>query len=328
MADATDPPIDRLVDHLERGETDAAAACLDRLATDDRKPAVRSLQRLADERPAVVAPLAPSLTAFLDDSERSVRLSTAKLFVRLADAEPAGVEPAVPALADRLADDEEFYYVRGRAAEALGYVARERPDAVVSPELVADLRIGLSFDEPEVVPKLAKALEHVALGDPARLGHHVGALAEHLDHGDEIVRYHLSTALVVVGCERPDRLDDARAALLDQLDDESPYVRGRVAEALGLLARGDDPVPADSIPDADDGDPPFLVDRLRFARTAIEATGGETPGRLGTVAGVRATTETAVAAITAPDADRDCPHCGRSLPADGPPMCPECGAPY
>jgi hypothetical protein len=323
--DDADPPADRLVDHLERGATDTAAACLDRLAADDRTAAVRTLQRLADERPAVVAPLAPSLTALLDDSERSVRLSTAKLFVALADAEPAGVEPVVPALAARLADDGEFYYVRARAAEALGYVARERPAAVATPELLADLRIGLSFDEPEVKTKLAKALEHVALGDPTRLDHQVSALAAHLDDGDELVRYHLSTALVVIGCERPDRLADAREALRARLADGSVHVRGRAAEAFGVLARAGVDVPVDAVPAADPDDPPFLAARLRFARAADDER--ETAERIGTVAGVRETTDAAVEAMTTPDGD-DCPHCGQSLPADGPPMCPRCGTPY
>jgi hypothetical protein len=324
--DDADPPTDRLADHLERGATDAAAACLDRLATDDRKAAVRTLQRLADERPTVVVPLAPSLTGFLDDSERSVRLSTAKLFVALADSSPAGVEPAVPALAARLADDGEFYYVRARAAEALGYVARERPDAVASPELLADLRIGLSFDEPEVKTKLAKALEHVALGDPTRLDHQVSALAAHLDDGDELVRYHLSTALVVIGCERPERLADAREALRARLDDGSVHVRGRAAEAFGVLARAGADVPVDAVPAAEPDDPPFLAVRLRFARAAGD-DGCEAPERIGTVAGVRETTDAAVETMTTPDG-RDCPHCGHALPGNGAPMCPECGTPY
>ena len=63
----------------------------------------------------------------LRDDERSVRLTTAKLFVAAADADPEAVVPMVPALAGRLAADEEFYYVRARSAEALEYVALGDP---------------------------------------------------------------------------------------------------------------------------------------------------------------------------------------------------------
>ena len=84
----------------------------------------------------------------------------------LAESEPEATLPAADALGERLADDEEFYYVRARCAEALGYVAVDAPAAVTDPETLADLRVGLAFDEPEVKEKLAKALAHVALGDP------------------------------------------------------------------------------------------------------------------------------------------------------------------
>jgi HEAT repeat protein len=83
-----------------------------------------------------VEPALPACEALLKDDERSVRLTTAKLFVAAAEADPDAVVPMVPALADRLADDEEFYYVRARSAEALGYVALEHPDIVASPEML------------------------------------------------------------------------------------------------------------------------------------------------------------------------------------------------
>jgi hypothetical protein len=98
--------------------------------------------------------------------------------------------------------------------------------------MLADLRIGLSFDEPEVKEKLSKTLEHVALGDPERLAHHVSTLAEHLDDEDELVRYHLCTALMIVGCESPETLTEVSNALDARLDDENVYVRGRAVEAL------------------------------------------------------------------------------------------------
>jgi HEAT repeat protein len=160
---------------------------------------------------------------FLDDAERAVRLTTAKLFVALAEEEPDAVVQVVPSLANRLANGEEFYYVRARCAEALGYVALEHPEVVSDPEILADFRIGLSFDEPEVKEKLAKALEYVALADPSRLRHQVPSLAEHLDDEDELVRYHPCTTLVAVGSEHPAKLVEAQVALGERLDDENPY---------------------------------------------------------------------------------------------------------
>jgi HEAT repeat protein len=198
---------------------------------------------------------------------------------------------------------------------------------------LADLRVGLSFDEPEVKEKLAKALEHVALGNPDRLRHKVSSLAEHLDDESELVRYHLCTALVVIGCAYPAKLADASEAVTGRLSDENPHVRGRAAEALGLLA-GSAPdetaISAADVPDVGDEAEPFVADRVRFARTAFAEGGreGETPEEIGTVEGIRGTTDEVVEEITSLDGDGECPHCGLSLPENGPPMCPQCGAPY
>jgi hypothetical protein len=82
------------------------------------------------------------------------------------------VKPVVDALAERLADDEEFYYVRARSAEALGYVAVDSPEGVTDPETLADLRIGLEFDS---VPETAVGFDDqwadmlVTLGQDDRL---------------------------------------------------------------------------------------------------------------------------------------------------------------
>lgn len=320
------PPV---VDLLERDEQEAATTRLEETLTkalDDRQSTMRALRTLATDRPEVVAPVCPTLERFLEDDDRSVRLSTAKLFAALADASPDTVVPQVPALADRLADESEFYYVRARSAEALGYVAVEHPDVVGTPETVADLRIGLSFDEQAVREKLAKALEHVALGDPSRLRHHVGDIVEHLDDDSELVRYHLCTTLVVVGCEHPETLEDARELLRERLADESDHVSGRAAEALGVFARA---VETDGRLGEElqaEGDQ-FLTDRVAFALDACGATTeGGFPETVGTLEGVAETTAPAVDAITSPDGD--CPQCGLELPENGPPMCPRCGAPY
>jgi HEAT repeat protein len=327
--------VEQVVALLERDDREGAVARLEAVRTapvDERKATLRSLRTVVEDRPAVVAPLAPALAAFLRDGERSVRLTAAKLLVALAESAPGAVEPAVAALADRLADEAEFYYVRARAAEALGYVALEHPGAVDAPEILADLRIGLSFDEPEVREKLAKALECVALGDPGRLRHQVSSLAEHLDDGNELVRYHLVTALVAIGCASPERLAPVRDELVERLEDENAHVRGRAAEALGLLAREhstDDALP-DGLPGmVNTEDEPFVLERVRFAldREGEFESSADTPDTVGTSDGVRDTTASAVDAITSPDGDGGCPHCGLDLPEGGPPMCPRCGAP-
>jgi len=363
---------------LDHGDGEALAALVSDLSTasvETRKACVRSLNPTGDDPPlaldsASIARTLPAFEPLLTDEERSVRLTTAKLFVAVAEAAPGAVVPIVPALADRLADDEEFYYVRARSAEALGYIALCHPDAAGSPEVLADLRVGLSFDEPEVKEKLAKALEYVTLGNPRRLRYQVSRLAEHLDDEVGLVRYHLTTALVIIGCEFPDALAEAVEPLVARLADENAHVRGRAAEALGLLARegtgdalgpevleallaiedesedesGDgDGEEAEDEDDAkggseggdeakDDEEERFAVDRARFALDRIHGTDAANEAReasdeIGTVAGVRATTDEAVEAITSPDGE-GCPHCGLVLGAGGPPMCPRCGAPY
>jgi HEAT repeat protein len=334
MDDSTQPsPGDHLEALLEQDDPDEAVRYLERLEmapVEDRKTAVRTLRDLAEDSPSILTPVRSALTALLEDPERSVRLTTAKLFVTLAESNPDTVVPAVPALADRLADETEFYYVRARAAEALGYVALEHPDVIGSPDILAELRVGLSFDDPEVKEKLAKALEHVALGDPERLRHQVSTLAAHLGDDEELVRYHIVSALVAVGTESPDRLTAAQDALVARLDDENEHVRGRAAEALGLLARasGDIHLPSEADqPDHTTEDTAFVSERLRFAFGSHSESdeARDVRAEIGTLDGVRETTADAVDAITTPDGE--CPHCGLAIPSPGPPTCPRCGAP-
>lgn len=332
-------PDDRLGALLADGDEEAAAARLEWVRAADpeeRKGMLRTLRPVAEERPSALVPVLSELSGFLADDERSVRLTAAKLFVTVAETDPDAASPAVPALVDRLADEGELYYVRARAAEALGYVAVERPGEVASPEVLADLRVGLAFDEPEVREKLAKALEHVALGDPGRLRHQVSTLAEHLGDDRDLVRYHLCTALVAVGCEWPGALAEARDALVARLADENAYVRGRAAEAVGLLARSDADgslqaadLGALAADDGDGGDEAsFVADRVRFARTGLgDGDDGDATPAVGTVDGVRRTTDGIGAEIGSPDATAECPHCGLELSDSGPPLCPGCGAP-
>jgi len=332
MSEPDQPPSpDRLTALLEEGDQEGMVASLEQLIgadADTRKRSLRAVRTVAEKRPGAFDGLAEPLSAFLTDEDRAVRLTTAKLFVALAESAPAAVLPVVDSVAGRLADDEEFYYVRARCAEALGYVALDDPDAVTDPEILAEFRVGLSFDEPEVRTKLAKALEFVALGDPHRLRNQVDSLTGHLDDDGELVRYHLCTALVAVGCEYPEKLTGARDAIAERLDDGNPYVRGRAAEALGLLAETE---AADAVstvnlvePDQDPAQS-FVAERVQFARGDQDA--GDDDG-IGTVDAIRGTTDELVEDITSPDCDGECPHCGLALPEGGPPMCPRCGAPY
>jgi len=328
MDEPTDPSVERLSRSVEAGDYRDATACLgafEAASAESRKAALRRLRETAGEQ---TAPLAPELASFLTDGERSVRLTAAKLFVAAARADPSAVTDCVGALADRVADEEEFYYVRARSAEALGYVALDHPDEVATPALLADLRIGLSFDEPEVREKLAKALAAVAMGDPDRLSHHVPEFADHLDDGNELVRYQLCTALAAIGCAAPTALVNASSALAVRLDDENEYVRARAAEALGLLGQADasetDAVAAD-VPVVDDPEP-FVAARLAFARDAL-AGEASAPDGVGTVDAVRETASEVEDAVDAPDESNACPHCGLSLGDPGPPTCPGCGAP-
>lgn len=327
MTDADQPPSpDRVQTLLTTGAHEEAVACLAGLDTadgDDRKRVIRAVREVVERDGVAFEALAEALAPFLTDDERAVRLSAAKLFVALARAAPAVVLPAVETVGDRLADDAEFYYVRARCAETLGYVGRDYPAAVSDPAVLAQFTVGLALDEPEVREKLAKALEHVALGDPDRLRHHVADLAAHLDDENELVRYHLATALVVVGTADPGRLAAAGDALEARLSDSNPYVRGRAAEAIGLSDEVDAEAALRELRDSDES---FVAARGAFATTTAAATDA-TDEPLGTVASVEATTERAAETIAKPDDDGDCPHCGCSLPGDGPPMCPQCGAP-
>lgn len=336
MEDPTQPSVDRLTTLLAGEEYDEAIASLERVATADadvRKAVLRTLKETAADRPARVSPVLETLSTFLEDDERSIRLTTAKLFVTVARSEPGETTPTVPVLTERLADEEEFYYVRARCAEAIGYVALEHPE-VVSPELLAELRVGLAFEEPEVREKLAKALSYVALGDPNRLTQHVPTLAEHLDDENELVRYHLTTTLVVIGSERPLALEEARDTLRERMDDEEAYVRGRAAEALGLLARAADDgsaIPVDALRDLADDESSFVAKRARFAGSASASTRdekwNESDERVGSIDAIRERTDEIVEDIATPDTAGECPHCGLTLPEDGHSMCPRCGVP-
>jgi len=325
--------VEDLKRQLAGGSAEKAIAQLEAVQTadlDERKAVVGAVRTLAEDEPRLAGRLAPALAGFLRDEKRSVRLRTAKGLGTIADGAPEAVLPAISALKARLADDDELYFVRARAAEALGYVGLEKPEAVSDPELLAEFRLGLSFDEPELKEKLAKGLECIALGDPGRFSHLVESVAEHLDDNAVLVRYHLTTVLLAVGCDTPESLTDADAALERRLADDNPYVRGRAAEALGVLARDTAAeFPASTLEGLLDDDSEFVRRRVQFALEAVDdATETDSFDRIGSIDAVRDGSADIVAEITAPDADTVCPQCGHGRVDAGPPICPRCGVPF
>lgn len=153
------------------------------------------------------------------------------------------------------------------------------------------------------------------------------------------MRYHLATAIVAIGCEYPEKLAKGGDALAARLDDGCAYVRGRVAEAVGLLARtntGMLPVSETRLEaliedraDSRDSGVTFATARVRFALVGIS---GDVPdvdidAAIGSLEAIREHMDEIVEDMTTSEAD-ECPHCGLALPENAPPMCPRCGAPY
>jgi hypothetical protein len=177
-------------------------------------------------------------------------------------------------------------------------------------------------------------LAHVAVASPSRLRHHVPTLATHLGDDSEEIRYHLATALLAVGCTAPEAVADAVEELSARLDDDSPYVRGRAAEALGLVARADTSaaIPESKLvamveADGDGNDEAFATERVRFALAGVEGGDSEDFDEdIGSLPAVRTQTDEILEAMRRSD-ESTCPQCGLELPEGGPPMCPDCGAP-
>lgn len=99
MEEGTDPATaERVAKPFDEQAEDVVRRHIERLettATEDRKSVLQGLRRYADEQPNRFAPFLAALTPFLTDEERSIRLTTAKLFVAVAEADSDAVVPYV-----------------------------------------------------------------------------------------------------------------------------------------------------------------------------------------------------------------------------------------
>jgi HEAT repeat protein len=248
------PDIDALLAAAREGPDRLAAAMP--TDPDDRTATVRALRKRADADPSGVTGALDGLAALFEDHGDAVRLLTAKTFLACADHEPH----AVPTDPLREALDDEFYYVRARAAQVLGRVARTTGEA--DPTLVARLLNGLTLERAESRERYAGALADVALGAPAAVRTVSSDLAAGLDDEGVRVRYHLGTALAALALAHPGRVEAVKDSLCRRLDDGDPHVTGRVAEALGYARVDCDPPSFDG----DDDAVAFAADRMAFAR--------------------------------------------------------------
>lgn len=223
-----------------------------------RTDRLRAVRDRAEADPASVADALDGLAALFDDEADTVRLLTAKAFLAVSEATPESV-PTDPL---REALDDEFYYVRARAAQALGRVACATGEA--DPALVARLLNGLTLEREESRERYAGALADVALGAPDAVRTVSADLADSLDDEGVRVRYHLATALAALAVAHPGRVVVVADRLRARLDDEDPHVAGRAAEALGYSGVDCDP-PAWG-DDAGDEARAFAADRATFAR--------------------------------------------------------------
>jgi HEAT repeat protein len=268
----------------------------------------------------------PAVDVLLTADDRSVRLTVAKAVSTFAAADPEAATPLASALVDRL--DDEFYFVRGRAAEAVGHLAVADPDAIETATVIARLLNALSLDRDETRQHVTGALARVALGDSKALRTVTDDIAEHLDDDDPVVRYHLTTALAAVATEYPGYCRSVTDAVGSQLTDDTEYVRGRAVETLALVATVD----PTAVTDHEDtlnqhtDDESFVAERVQFALEVVASETAEPPDGIGDCEAIAAATAQIVEEITASDAE-GCPHCGEVVGDAAVPFCPACGAP-
>jgi len=258
---------------------------------DARHELATALRDRAESDPAAVANALAGLAPLLDDDRDSTRLLAAKTYLAVAEADPEAV-PTGP-LEDAL--DDEFYYVRARAVQALGRVARASGE--VDPSLLARLLNGLELEREESRERYAGALADCALADPSALRTLVPDIAEALDDDSAVVRYHLATALAVIARVEPARVAVVTDALEACLGDEEPYVAGRAAEALGDAGVAVDMDAVAVAEDDVDGDADDEALAFRDERVAVAT--GDTEGR--DLPAVAEGHDAAAAAVATPD---------------------------
>ncbi|WP_436925651.1 HEAT repeat domain-containing protein [Halosimplex amylolyticum] len=205
----------------------------DRARRDEvRVHAVAALARIATADPDAVRAATDGVADLLDDDHGGVRAAACEFLEAVAPEHPSAVEPAAPDLAERAVSDPK-HPVPWRAADALGALGEERPEAVgaaVAP----------------VAGDLDRFLE-------SRDGDRRAAGAAFLAHA----------ALV-----RPRSIEPQAATLEGLLSDERPPVRASAALALGRAERIDAREP---IADLAENDPATGVrDAARRAREHLE----------------------------------------------------------
>jgi HEAT repeat protein len=314
VAAAGNPESESLADRIRDANPDTTKACADRL---------RSVT--ADD-PSALDTVRPTVEALLTDDDRSVRLTVTKAVARFARAETESATVFAPALVNRL--DDDFYFVRGRAAEALGHLALADPDAIETATVIARLLNALSLDREEICQEVTGALARIALGDPKALRTVTDDIADDLGDDDPAVRYYLTTAIVAVATEYPGYCRSVTDTVGTRLSDDDEYVRGRAAEVLGLVATVDSDALTDyrSVLEQQTDDDSFVAERAQFALAVAETGTAEQSGDIGDCAAIAAETADIVDAITTADGE-GCPHCGEPGGGAAAPFCPTCGAP-
>jgi HEAT repeat protein len=137
--------------------------------------------------------------------------------------------------------DEAEGLIRGRAADALEKVARERPD-LVRPYLGGLIHLGRVDPEVMVRMHVAMILGHL-VPDGLELGRIEQGLVEMLDDPSALVKSWAVTGLCLLGRRCPARRPQIVAALLPLEGDGRSAVRTRARKGINLLTHENLPFP-------------------------------------------------------------------------------------
>lgn len=206
--------VDRIRSLAERYEGIAALAVeelADALDSDDeevRRSASEALRSIANRHPDVAEGARDTLERSLGDDHPNVRLDAARTLVLLAA--PEGEDPDRELLDDvvetliGLLHEHTRWFSQGPVAGLLGELGREHPEAV----------------EPAVEPLVRFVVGELSSGSGT----------------SGIGRSTAVQALVEIGEANLDEIVEYADVFFDQLEAGRPGVRGRSAEALGMLA--------------------------------------------------------------------------------------------